>query len=336
LLGRGAPQLEHPRGLANVLKAEKMEQIVFTGERAIPDDPQCLPVYLEHLARYRFARGYVAGQRVLDIACGVGYGTSLLAEAGAVPAVGIEIDAASIAYAERRYGKTPNVRFVQASASRLVEVAPGPYDVCVSFETIEHLEDPEQFLRDVARVLTAQGLLIISTPNRYLYCPENYDGLRPRNPFHRREWTVQEFLRLLSQQFDVLSVHGQLLLSPRHAALRRWKVFACRRVAGTWLEGPVHGVARLRRLPLLRAAYQKCHLLFCGRIDDGRPAAGDREEETRALETEEHSVAVRSVPGESAVPTYIVCLCRKRADASAAVASPARETLACQAVRYSE
>ena len=289
-----------------------MEQIVFTGERAIPDDPQCLPVYLEHLARYRFAQRYVAGQRVLDIACGVGYGTSLLAEAGAVPAIGIEVDAASIAYAERRYGKTPNVRFVQASASRLVEVAPGPYDVCVSFETIEHLEDPEQFLRDVARVLTAQGLLIISTPNRYLYSPENYDGLHPRNPFHRREWTVPEFLSLLSQQFDILSVHGQLLLSARYALLRHWKGLACHRVAGTWLEGPVHSLAQLRRLPLLRAAYQKCHLLFCGRIEDGRPSAGDRKEETRALETEEHSVAVRSVSGESTVPTYIVCFCRKK------------------------
>ena len=286
--------------------------LVFTGERVIPDDPQCRSLYVEHLARYRFAQTHVRGQRVLDIACGVGYGTALLARAGAVSAIGIDVDAQSIAYAEEHYGGKPNVLFIQAPASRLMQVAPGPCDVCVSFETIEHLEHPEQFLKDVAALLVPDGLLIISTPNRYVYCPENRDGLHSRNPFHRREWTAKEFLGLLSRHCDVLSVHGQLLLTQRRATLRHWKERARYRVAGTWLEGPARGMGRLQRLPILRTAYEKCRDLVGGSIENGRlPAVGEQQEETPGFEAEAQDAAVRVLTGD-VTPTFIVCLCRTK------------------------
>jgi len=290
-------------------------RLVFAGERVIPGDPQCRSLYVEHVARYRFAQDHVRGQRVLDIACGVGYGTSLLAQAGAVSAVGIDVDAQSIVHADEHYGGTPSVRFIQAPASKLVQVAPGPYDVCVSFETIEHLEHPEQFLKDAATLLVPNGLLIISTPNRYVYCPENRDGLHSRNPFHRREWTTKEFLRLLSQHFDVLSVHGQLLLSQRRALLRRWRELARHRVAGTWLEGTAHRMARLQRLPIVRAAYEKCRDMVCGSVEQGRlPAVGDQQEEMRGFETEARGAAVRVLTAD-VIPTIIVCLCKTKSSA---------------------
>jgi SAM-dependent methyltransferase len=120
----------------------------------------------EHVARYRFAAdllGADAPLRVLDLACGVGYGTRLLRDAlhPASELTGVDIDAWAIEYAERHYGGD-GVRFVAADATGFGR--PRGYDAIVSFETIEHLPDPLAFLLHLRELLVGGGRLVASVP----------------------------------------------------------------------------------------------------------------------------------------------------------------------------
>jgi SAM-dependent methyltransferase len=160
-----------------------------TGERVIPEFQRGELVWAEHLARYRFAAHLAPARRVLDAGSGDGYGTAMLAAAGAASATGIDIDEESIAHAAKRYGPM----FQQADASAL-PFEDASFDLVVCFETIEHLDDDAAALREFRRVLVPEGLLIISTPNR--------DEYLVANEFHKREYSPTEFDSLLSAHFD--------------------------------------------------------------------------------------------------------------------------------------
>ena len=180
-------------------------ELTFTGERFTP---LCAgEIAYEHWHRYAFARRFCAGKHVLDAACGEGYGTSLLG-AMAASAVGIDIDAATIAHATTRYGHAEHLRFVEASCTRL-PLADASFDVVVSFETVEHLDESDQaaMLGEFARVLKADGLLIISSPNKRLYS----DARNYVNEFHRHELYRDGFAALLSQAFPAQRWHHQRL-----------------------------------------------------------------------------------------------------------------------------
>src|SRR5207249_9324746 len=105
--------------------------------------------------------GLVPEKRVLDIACGEGYGSAALARAGAASVVGVDISAEACEHARRKYGVDARV----GRADR-IPLPAGSIDVIVSFETIEHVERPESFLNECVRVLAPGGALILSTPNR--------------------------------------------------------------------------------------------------------------------------------------------------------------------------
>jgi SAM-dependent methyltransferase len=167
----------------------------FTGERFIPGAAG--EIAYEHCHRYAFARRFVAGSRVLDAACGEGYGTALLG-AIAADATGVDIDAAAVAHAGTAYGGRGKVRYVCASVTAL-PFAAAAFDAVVSFETIEHLAaaDQPRMLAEFARVLAPGGLLVLSSPNRRRYSDER--GFR--NPFHRHELYRDELARLLDPEF---------------------------------------------------------------------------------------------------------------------------------------
>ena len=128
-------------------------------ERIIPDETAPGIVAI-HLKRYDFARRYVQGRRVLDVACGVGYGSRYLADIAA-SVVGVDLDPAATSYAKAHYADLENVNFIQGDALKL-PFDTHSFEVICSFETIEHVPDAPQFLKEVCRLLTPDGIFIVS------------------------------------------------------------------------------------------------------------------------------------------------------------------------------
>lgn len=174
----------------------------FTGERFTPD---CVrEIWYEHWHRYAFALEFVAGKRVLDLACGEGYGSHLLASrAGQV--TGIDLSEAAIAHALETY-QHPALDYQQGDATA-IPLADDSIDVVVSFETLEHLSPQDQMLAEFRRVLRPDGLLIISTPDKRVY---SQDG-EVDNPYHVKELYREEFEALLQRHFPAWRMFGQKL-----------------------------------------------------------------------------------------------------------------------------
>jgi ubiquinone/menaquinone biosynthesis C-methylase UbiE len=179
------------------------EVLAVTGERFTPE---CVrEIWYEHWHRYAFARVFAVGKRVLDAACGEGYGSALLADTAA-QVVGIDIDAATIAHARARYAK-PRLRYACMDVPRL-DFPDRAFDLVVSFETLEHLAAQEQLLAGFARVLTEDGVLVISSPDKRTY--SELAGFH--NEFHVRELYREELLALLKPHFPYIRLYGQKLL----------------------------------------------------------------------------------------------------------------------------
>ncbi len=192
--------------------------VEFTGERVVPgqvnDD-----LWSEHVARYAFARRYADGKRVLDAGCGTGYGSAELAQSAAA-VTGVDISADAIEYASASY-PIPGLRFLESSCIA-VPSPPESFDLVVAFEVIEHLTEYRAFLNECARVLTREGLLIVSSPNKRYYA-ETRASTGP-NPFHEHEFEAGEFVRELERVFS----NVRLLLQNRvesfafHPAVSFW------------------------------------------------------------------------------------------------------------------
>jgi len=158
-----------------------------------------------HAARYHDAVQYVAGCRVLDVACGTGYGLPVLkSRARLVVGVDLEFEAASKALA---LSGTDDGEVIVADGSEL-PFMDGSFEVVTSFETLEHLKNRKEFLSEVRRVLIASGLCIISTPNANYTRP--IDG-KPRNPHHIYEYTPEELTAELNRYFADIDLFGQVL-----------------------------------------------------------------------------------------------------------------------------
>jgi SAM-dependent methyltransferase len=201
-------------------------------ERIIPDETEPGIVAL-HLKRYEFALDWCTGRDVLDAACGTGYGSALLARS-ARSVVGVDISGDAIAYAKQRYGDD-GIRFLAGDVTEL-PFTDGSFDVVCSFETVEHLDDPDRFVHECARVLRGDGTLLMSTP----CVPET--TRTPENPFHRVELAPVDFADLLRRRFGSVALYGQRRLQTRrHRALQRLDVLGLRRR----LPALRHGAARL-------------------------------------------------------------------------------------------
>jgi SAM-dependent methyltransferase len=173
----------------------------FTGERFIPGTAG--EIWYEHWHRYHFAAPLAADREVLDVACGEGYGSALLARRAA-RVTGADIAPAAIAHARARYAGQANLDFREADCAAL-SFADASFDVVVSFETIEHIARQEAFLDEVRRVLRADGLAVLSCPNKAEYT----DARDHVNEFHVRELYRAEFAALLAARFPHVAWYGQ-------------------------------------------------------------------------------------------------------------------------------
>lgn len=168
----------------------------FTGERLIINEDIALEQ--EHLERYNFASQFVPGKKVLDMACGTGYGAKLLKLSGSSYVLGIDISSETIKFAKSRC-KTHGLGFIISSADN-VSVKDKSFDLIISFETIEHLNKYLDYLKEIKRLLKDDGLFIISTPNKKFSVP---------NPYHVHEFYLKEFRELLSGHFQNVDFYGQ-------------------------------------------------------------------------------------------------------------------------------
>ena len=175
----------------------------FTGERLVPGqvDPD---LWNEHFSRYLFASRLANRKRVLDIACGAGYGADCLARtASSVTAIDLSPEAAAAALAAY---PAENIAFLAADARRL-PFANESFDLIVAFEVIEHLDNPHELLAEARRLLAPGGQLVVSTPNKLYYAETR--KLSGPNPFHVRELEFEEFREELSEVFPSITVFVQ-------------------------------------------------------------------------------------------------------------------------------
>ncbi len=174
----------------------------LTGERTLPDIPAENYWFRRHLAVYEWIAERVAGGRVLDMACGEGYGSDLLAERAA-DVVGLDANPEAHDHARLRYVRA-NLRFERG----LVETFghPGVFDAVVFLQTIEHVRDPSAVLGHLRSLLAPGGAAYVSTPNVLTLAPPGAE--RSGNPWHVKEYRAAEFRKLCEGAFGQVELLG--------------------------------------------------------------------------------------------------------------------------------
>jgi SAM-dependent methyltransferase len=185
------------------MESKLSKPLEFTGERFAPE---CVrEIWYEHYHRYVFARGLVTGRKVLDAACGEGYGSALMAtEASSV--TGVDLSTEAVGHAQSRYS-SENLKFVTADCVHL-PFDDDEFDTVVSFETLEHLEDHQGLMAEFRRVLKPEGFLLLSTPDKAIYT----DQQQNQNEFHLRELNRDEFESLLQAFYPAFRLWGHKLM----------------------------------------------------------------------------------------------------------------------------
>lgn len=176
----------------------------FTGERFVPDMSEKY-IVAEHYQRYNAVLNIVKGKKVLDAACGAGYGTALMASV-AEEVTGIDISSEAISYANTRYSDVGNARYLEASIEEL-PFSDNSFDVIISFETIEHVDEDLQnkFLKEIKRCLKDDGILVMSSPDKRTY--SDLPGFN--NEFHVKEFYFDEFDAFLHREFKYVEHYLQ-------------------------------------------------------------------------------------------------------------------------------
>ena len=179
-----------------------MPPLHLTGERTLPDVPEENYWFRRHLVVYRWVAERCAGRRVVDMACGEGYGSALIAQSAA-EVIGVDANPEAFEHARLRY-RAPNLRFERALVEDFVDGA--PYDAIVFLQTIEHVTDPAALLERFASLLAPGGVAYVTTPNRLTLAPPGAE--RSDNPWHLREYTPDEFEALVRPAFGSIELLG--------------------------------------------------------------------------------------------------------------------------------
>ncbi len=171
--------------------------LALTGERTLPDVPEENYWFRRHLAVYEWIAERVAGQDVVDMACGEGYGSDVLARRAA-RVTGVDANPEAHEHAAARY-TAPGVRFVRDLVDRYAE----PCDAVVFLQTIEHVEDPEAVLRHFKAMADT---VYVSTPNLLTLAPAGAE--KSDNPWHLKEYRAHEFRELCESVFGRVELYG--------------------------------------------------------------------------------------------------------------------------------
>ncbi len=175
--------------------------LALTGERTLPDVPEENYWYQRHLVVYEWIARRVAGLRVVDMACGEGYGSAVLAAAGARSVTGVDANPEAHEHARLRYVRD-NLRFERDMVERFAD----PCDALVFLQTIEHVQDPAGLLARFRELLAAGGTAYVSTPNVLTLAPPGAE--RSGNPWHVYEYRPEEFAALCRASFPAVELYG--------------------------------------------------------------------------------------------------------------------------------
>lgn len=205
-----------------------MELLEWTGERIIPK--QLKPtngMLLEHIARYYFATPYVRG-RVLDIACGTGYGCHMVAKERkyeVTDIVGVDNDPDTVHYANREYNHQKVSYMLGDAMDPELPERLGRFDTILSFETIEHVEDDRRFMDQLYSMLQPGGTLVLSSPFG------RGRGKPTSEPFHVHQLTPEEFEGLFErfQEVDIYYQRGVTFEKPRDGVRYFIGIAVCRK-----------------------------------------------------------------------------------------------------------
>jgi 2-polyprenyl-3-methyl-5-hydroxy-6-metoxy-1,4-benzoquinol methylase len=174
----------------------------LTGERTLPDVPAENYWFRRHLVVYEWIAARVGGGRVLDMACGEGYGSNVLAQSASA-VVGLDANPEAYEHARLRYRAT-NLTFARGLVETFGEAA--SFDAVVFLQTIEHVFDPVAVLAHLASLLRPGGTVYVSTPNVLTLAPPGAE--KSGNPWHLREYRAEEFHSLCRSVFPSVDVLG--------------------------------------------------------------------------------------------------------------------------------
>ncbi|HEY2162157.1 MAG TPA: class I SAM-dependent methyltransferase, partial [Solirubrobacteraceae bacterium] len=174
----------------------------LTGERTLPDVPEENYWFQRHLAVYEWIGARVIGKRVIDMACGEGYGSEVLSRT-ASSVVGVDANPEAHEHAALRY-RRQNLRFERGMVELYGE--PGAYDAVVFLQTIEHVQDPKGVLEHFASLLAPGGVAFVSTPNVLTLAPPGAE--KSGNPWHVKEYRAREFEELCRSVFGEVELLG--------------------------------------------------------------------------------------------------------------------------------
>ena len=172
----------------------------LTGERTLPDVPEENYWYRRHLVVYEWIAARSEGRRVVDMACGEGYGSDVLARSAAA-VVGVDANPEAHEHARLRYPR-PNLRFERD----LVEGFAEPCDAVVFLQTIEHVQDAGAILEHFKSMLEPGGVAYVSTPNLLTLAPPGAE--KSDNPWHVHEYRAEEFRALCEDHFPQVELLG--------------------------------------------------------------------------------------------------------------------------------
>jgi SAM-dependent methyltransferase len=174
----------------------------LTGERTLPDVPAENYWYRRHLAVYEWIGARVAGKRVIDMACGEGYGSEVLSRSAA-SVLGVDGNPDAFEHARLRYQRQ-NLSFERGAVEWYGD--PGAFDVVVFLQTIEHVVDPRAVLEHFRGLLAPGGVAYVSTPNVLTLAPPG--AAKSANPWHLKEYRAEEFRALCEGRFGEVELLG--------------------------------------------------------------------------------------------------------------------------------
>jgi len=228
-------------------------QIAFTGER-LHEGSKLFGVDLaRHHAAYEFAAARAAGLDVIDLGCGSGYGAAKLV-ASTASLVGLD------RVRPDTHARQAPVRWLRADLYG-IPLAPQSFDLVVSFQVMEHLDDPTAYLEAIGRLMRPGGSAIITTPN--ILTSDR------ANPFHVHEYQADELAQRLGEYFESVEMKGVGQTEP----VARYQAQRLKRIRSIMRLDPLGLRDRLPR-PLVEWLFARFALLVRRGIqqsDEGMP-----------------------------------------------------------------